>query len=113
VDIDSVCGGRGICGRCQVVVSEGEFAKHGVKSRALSTSRPFTAVEQRYCKTQPMAAGRRLSCSAQVLGDVVIDVPSGSQVHKQVVRKARRGARHRARPGDPPAFRRGAAARHA
>ena len=33
VDIDSVCGGRGICGRCQVVVSEGEFAKLGVTSR--------------------------------------------------------------------------------
>jgi len=24
VDIDSVCGGRGICGRCQVEVSEGD-----------------------------------------------------------------------------------------
>ena len=34
-----------------------------------------------------MDAGRRLSCSTQVLGDVVIDVPSSSQVHKQVVRK--------------------------
>ena len=28
VDLDSVCGGRGICGRCQVDVAEGEFAKH-------------------------------------------------------------------------------------
>jgi uncharacterized 2Fe-2S/4Fe-4S cluster protein (DUF4445 family) len=87
VDIDSVCGGRGICGRCQVVVSEGEFAKHGVTSRAENLT-PFGAVEEEYCKTQPMAAGRRLSCSAQVQGDVVIDVPSGSQVHRQVVRKA-------------------------
>jgi uncharacterized 2Fe-2S/4Fe-4S cluster protein (DUF4445 family) len=34
-----------------------------------------------------MLAGRRLSCSTQLLGDVVIDVPSSSQVHKQVVRK--------------------------
>ena len=34
VDLDSVCGGRGICGRCQVVVSEGEFAKHGITSKA-------------------------------------------------------------------------------
>ncbi len=25
VDIDSVCGGRGICGRCQVVQQVGEF----------------------------------------------------------------------------------------
>src|ERR1700679_1475829 len=24
VDIDSVCGGRGLCGRCQVLVAEGE-----------------------------------------------------------------------------------------
>ncbi|MEY3125829.1 MAG: hypothetical protein RLZZ573_2349, partial [Pseudomonadota bacterium] len=86
VDIDSVCGGRGICGRCQVLVSEGEFAKHGLISRAENLS-AVGAVEQEYCKTQAMDAGRRLSCSAQVLGDVVIDVPSSSQVHKQVVRK--------------------------
>ena len=26
VDIDSVCGGRGICGRCQVTQAVGEFA---------------------------------------------------------------------------------------
>ena len=87
VDIDSVWGGRGICGRCQVTVAVGEFAKHGVKSRAENLT-PFGAVEEEYCKTQPMDAGRRLSCSTQVLGDVVIDVPSGSQVHRQVVRKA-------------------------
>ena len=86
VDIDSVCGGRGICGRCQVLVSEGEFAKHGLVSRAENLS-PVSPVEQAYCSTQPMEAGRRLSCSTQVLGDVVIDVPSSSQVHKQVVRK--------------------------
>lgn len=86
VDIDSVCGGRGICGRCQVLLAEGEFAKHGLVSKAENLSPPG-AVEQEYCRSQSMEAGRRLSCSTQVLGDVVIDVPSGSQVHKQVVRK--------------------------
>ena len=86
VDIDSVCGGRGICGRCQVLVSEGEFAKHGLVSRAENLS-SFGAVEQEYCAIQTLDSGRRLSCSAQLLGDVVIDVPSSSQVHKQVVRK--------------------------
>ena len=35
VDIDSVCGGRGICGRCQILVSEGEFAKFGITSTCL------------------------------------------------------------------------------
>ncbi|WP_374655923.1 ASKHA domain-containing protein [Dongia sp.] len=86
VDIDSVCGGRGICGRCQVVVSEGEFAKLGVTSDAHHLS-DFSSVEQRYADKRGMKPGRRLSCSAQLLGDLVIDVPADSQVHKQVVRK--------------------------
>ena len=30
VDIDSVCGGRAICGRCQVLCAEGEFSKHKI-----------------------------------------------------------------------------------
>jgi len=86
VDIDSVCGGRGICGRCQILVSEGEFAKHGIRSSAESLT-PVSEPEMRYSRRQPLAEGRRLSCSARVQGDVVIDVPSSSQVHRQVVRK--------------------------
>jgi uncharacterized 2Fe-2S/4Fe-4S cluster protein (DUF4445 family) len=86
VDIDSVCGGRGICGRCQVVVSEGEFAKLGVTSKSDHLS-DFSSVEQRYSDKRGLKPGRRLSCSCQILGDLVIDVPSDSQVHKQVVRK--------------------------
>jgi uncharacterized 2Fe-2S/4Fe-4S cluster protein (DUF4445 family) len=87
VDIDSVCGGRAICGRCQVLVAEGEFAKHGVRSAADSLS-SLSESEQRYSSRQPLAAGRRLSCQARVEADVVIDVPPGSQVHRQVVRKS-------------------------
>jgi uncharacterized 2Fe-2S/4Fe-4S cluster protein (DUF4445 family) len=86
VDIDSVCGGRGLCGRCQVLVAEGEFAKHGVTSSKESLS-PFSEPEARYARRQPLAPGRRLSCSARVQTDVVIDVPATSQVHRQVVRK--------------------------
>jgi uncharacterized 2Fe-2S/4Fe-4S cluster protein (DUF4445 family) len=87
VDIDSVCGGRGICGRCQIVVSEGEFAKLGVTSKSDHLS-DFSSVEQRYSdKRGGLKPGRRLSCSCHALGDLVIDVPSDSQVHKQVVRK--------------------------
>jgi uncharacterized 2Fe-2S/4Fe-4S cluster protein (DUF4445 family) len=87
VDIDSVCGGRGMCGRCQVQLSEGEFAKHGVTSRADHLSE-FCETEQRYAEKRGLAAGRRLSCSTKLLADVVIDVPAESQVHRQVVRKA-------------------------
>ena len=38
VDIDSVCGGRAICGRCQVEVTDGEFAKHGISSSSASVT---------------------------------------------------------------------------
>ena len=86
VDLDSVCGGRGICGRCQVTVSEGEFAKHGVTSRSdhLST---WDESEQRLVDQDVLRPGRRLGCAACIAGDVVIDVPADSQVHRQVVRK--------------------------
>ena len=86
VDIDSVCGGRGICGRCQIEVSEGEFAKLGVTSKPDHLT-PFGKVEQRYADRRGLKEGRRLSCSTLLQGDVVIDVPPDSQVHKQVVRK--------------------------
>jgi uncharacterized 2Fe-2S/4Fe-4S cluster protein (DUF4445 family) len=86
VDIDSVCGGRGICGRCQVTVSEGEFAKLGVSSNSSHLS-GFGATEIRYAERRGLKEGRRLSCSALIQGDLVIDVPPDSQVHKQVVRK--------------------------
>jgi uncharacterized 2Fe-2S/4Fe-4S cluster protein (DUF4445 family) len=86
VDIDSVCGGRGLCGRCQIALGEGEFAKHGIVSRAAHLT-AFNEVEARYRSKKGMKSGRRLSCQARLRGDAVIDVPPDSQVHKQVVRK--------------------------
>ncbi|MEO0360169.1 MAG: ASKHA domain-containing protein [Pseudomonadota bacterium] len=86
VDLDSVCGGRGICSKCQVAPAFGEFSKHGVTSREDALS-PWNAVEERYKSKRGMIDGRRLGCQATVAGDVVIDVPEESQVHKQVVRK--------------------------
>ena len=87
VDIDSVCGGRALCTRCQVLIAEGEFAKHNVRSSAGHLSAMSTA-EQGLAGRKLLAAGRRLSCQARVQGDVVVDVPATSQVHRQVVRKA-------------------------
>jgi len=87
VDVDSVCGGRALCGRCQVLVMEGDFPKHGVNSRAAHLS-ALSAAEVSYAGRRPLPEGHRLSCSARVEGDLVIDVPPTSQVHRQVVRKA-------------------------
>ncbi len=92
VDVDSVCGGRGLCGRCQVTCAEGEFAKHAITSKADHLS-PVGEVETRFSERRKnFKAGRRLSCQAKIQGDLVIDVPAESQMHRQVVRKS---AEHR------------------
>ena len=88
VDIDSVCGGRGICGRCQINQATGNFAKHNINSKIEHIS-PLNTTEKRY-KDRPKKTlndGRRLSCAAKILGDCVIDVPAESQVHQQIIRK--------------------------
>jgi uncharacterized 2Fe-2S/4Fe-4S cluster protein (DUF4445 family) len=86
VDVDSVCGGRGLCGRCQIRIAEGEFAKHGIRSERGHVT-GAAEVEARYRARKGMAEEHRLSCQARILGDVVVDVPAESQVHRQVVRK--------------------------
>ncbi len=87
VDIDSVCGGRAICGRCQVLCAQGEFPKHEIVSVADHLS-PFTKTEERWERVKKKSLdGRRLGCQARIEGDVVIDVPADSQVHRQVIRK--------------------------
>ncbi len=76
VDLDSVCGGRGLCGRCQVSPTAADV---------LSEPGP---TELRYRGRRPLAEGCRLGCQAVVLGNAVIDVPAASQVHRPVVRKS-------------------------
>ncbi len=74
-DLDSTCGGRGLCGRCQVVPTN------------LDALTPWTSTEEEYTGRRPIAEAQRLGCAAQVCGDLKVEIPSASQVHKQVVRK--------------------------
>jgi uncharacterized 2Fe-2S/4Fe-4S cluster protein (DUF4445 family) len=87
VDIDSVCGGRAVCGRCQVTLSTGEFPKLKIVS-AQDHLTAFSETERKYQRIKGLQAERRLSCQACLLDDVVIDVPEESQIHRQMVRKA-------------------------
>jgi len=87
VDLDSVCGGRGICSKCQITPAFGDFPKHGVTVAPGALS-DWNAVEQRYQDIRGLTPGRRLGCQARIMGDAVIDVPPESQLHRQVVRKA-------------------------
>lgn len=87
VDLDSVCGGRGLCGRCQIVVQQGHDAKLGMMDESKHLS-PVEAVERRYQdKRGAFETGGRLGCQARILGDVIIDVPASSQIHRQIIRK--------------------------
>jgi uncharacterized 2Fe-2S/4Fe-4S cluster protein (DUF4445 family) len=86
VFVESVCGGRGICGRCQVAPTEGVFAKHGIESRSHHLT-AVNEVELRYAEKRSLPSDRRLSCQARVLGPLVVDVPTDVAINRQVVRK--------------------------
>jgi len=80
VDLDSVCGGRGICGRCQILPQPAATGP----AEPLS---PPNAAEARLEARGKLVPGRRLGCQAALRGDVVVDVPPEHQVHRQIIAK--------------------------
>ncbi len=87
VEIESICGGSQTCGKCQIVVEEGTFLKHGLTSSAGHLSVP-DAREAAYRQKHDLAEGRRLACACEVVGDLLITVPEESQARKQIIAKA-------------------------
>ncbi|MFM7686429.1 MAG: 2Fe-2S iron-sulfur cluster-binding protein, partial [Actinomycetota bacterium] len=79
VDLDSVCGGRGICGRCQVTFNPGNHPKWAIESDESALS-VWTDTETAYERRKGIKPDRRLGCCATVQDDVVLDVPPESQV---------------------------------
>ena len=90
VDIQSICGGKGLCKRCQIELEPGEHAKFklSVSADALSG---ITESETKALERGLMRSGRRLACRAQVHGDVVIEVPADARQHRSVISKASSG----------------------
>ncbi len=86
VGIESICSGRLTCGKCKVRIEEGHFAKHGVTSSADNVT--SASSEERALLHAMHADDCRLSCTAQVMGDVLVYVPEESRAHKQIIRKA-------------------------
>lgn len=78
VDILSICGGKGLCRRCQIEFQPGDYSKFGVKVEEGNLS-GWTDSEERAAKRGDLKPGRRLACRAQVLGDVVVEVPSDAR----------------------------------
>lgn len=86
VNIESICGGRGKCGRCQISIATGKFAKFGITSTTKNLS-SIGAVETRFTEVRGLEENRRLSCTATIQGDLVVDVPAASIIAGQTIRK--------------------------
>ncbi len=87
VEIESICGGRQTCGKCQVIVEEGTFPKHGLTSSAGHLV-PVHTLAPGERLASPIREGRLLACACQVAGDLLITVPEESQARKQIIAKA-------------------------
>ncbi len=95
VDIESICAENATCGKCKVLVEEGDFARYNIRSQRDHLS-PVAADEAAYfgkrtrmLEKRGWALGQvRLSCQARVYGDVLVNVPEESRGNKQIIRKS-------------------------
>ncbi|SJZ38158.1 ASKHA domain-containing protein [Selenihalanaerobacter shriftii] len=69
VEIKAVCGGAGSCGKCQVIVKEGKVNK----------------LDQGILSPDKLEQGYVLACKAEVISDVVIEVPPESRLSKHQI----------------------------
>ena len=86
VDLNSICGARGRCSKCQVELTFGEFNKLNIRSKETSVSER-NETEIIYRNKFHLSEERRLGCQTKILGDLVVDVPEDSQIHKQIIKK--------------------------
>ncbi|HHN64855.1 MAG TPA: DUF4445 domain-containing protein [Nitrospirae bacterium] len=86
VDIEALCGGKKVCGKCKVRIEEGYFEKDNIESGMKHLS-PLTEDELKHIKPED-GPGIRLACAAEIRGDLKVFVPERSRAGKQVVRKA-------------------------
>jgi uncharacterized 2Fe-2S/4Fe-4S cluster protein (DUF4445 family) len=86
VDIESVCGGKATCGKCQVRIEEGYFEKYGVESKIASVS-PIGEADKKLINKRQLRHNYRLACQTHIHGDIVVFVPEESRKGQQVVRK--------------------------
>jgi len=72
VDISSICGGKGTCGKCKVKVQKG-----------IEGLGPLTDKEQKYLSEEELNSDFRLACQAQLTAPSIVFVPERSRVGKQ------------------------------
>ncbi len=84
--LESICGGKGTCGKCKIRIEEGYFAKYGIHS-AIASVTTREEVNAKFLNRQQMKQNYRLACQTRIHGDIVVFVPEESRKGQQVVRK--------------------------
>ncbi|SDC37810.1 Uncharacterized 2Fe-2 and 4Fe-4S clusters-containing protein, contains DUF4445 domain [Candidatus Frackibacter sp. WG11] len=69
VELKAVCGGAGSCGKCQVIVKEGEVNK----------------LDQGNLSPDKLSQGYVLACKTEITSDVVIEIPPESRLSKHQI----------------------------
>jgi len=62
INIDTPCGGKGICGKCKILINTG-----------ITTATP---IEEELLSEEEIKKGFRLACQAKLFKDTIIEVPS-------------------------------------
>jgi Uncharacterized metal-binding protein len=70
VDISSICGGKGKCGRCKIILKEG-------------AATPITDAEKNMLSTDEIEKSFRLACQTKALSDLVVEIPPESLILSQ------------------------------
>ena len=85
-NIESLCGGKGSCGKCKVLIAEGHYPKYGITSHPKNLSRR-RKTEANFISTAQKKKGLRLACCAAIKEDALVFVPEESRASKQIVSK--------------------------
>jgi len=86
VDMQSICGGKGLCKRCQIEVEPGEFAKFNVSVTDANIPK-LSPTEKKARHDGELSGTRRLACRAKICGDLVIEVPRDSREREMSISK--------------------------
>jgi uncharacterized 2Fe-2S/4Fe-4S cluster protein (DUF4445 family) len=86
-ELESVCGGKLICGKCAVKIDESSFAECGIEPNKPPLSPP-TEEEVELLLQRGLDDKYRLACQARLCGDVVVFVSEATRRAKQIIRKS-------------------------
>ncbi len=86
VDIQSICGGKGLCKRCQCEIDTGKHAKFNVNVLAENVGK-LSPTEKKAIHDGELSDSRRLACRAKIKGDLVVEVPSDAREAESSIQK--------------------------